>query len=154
MTDSDVMTEIYTITSAGETEYGSVNFNDAKWSNIDVYTSTNSTYTGDNIIFTKVRIVADFQSDLSAKPISEITGNTTEWLINITNNKLSVKLGTPSASYFTFPDGINITDDLQLFWISGFVDAANKKSIGLVKITPEGNGLNTYFVYANKECKC
>jgi len=132
---------------------GSINFSDAKWRDIDVFTVTwedgvppsSNPYNGGNKNFTKVRPL--FLDVEGKESFSAVSNNPTEWNINIANNKLSVALGTPDkvSPSTIIPDNLKTPADLKVVLYQGFEDGNDAISL---------YDLDTYaitiFVYADK----
>jgi|GEM_PF-2343449 len=122
-----------------EPDNGSINFSDAKWSNITVYNRDGSTpYNGSDVTFTK----ADDST------FSEVSSNPSAWNIKIENNKLSIALGNPnkedhSANFF--PEGVN-PDGLKIFTTSIFI---NDNSNHIMLADPNTRAY-IWFIYSDK----
>ena len=135
---------------------GGINFNDAKWKNLDVYVAVYSNhtyshsdpYTGGAKTFSKA-ILTGTQEAVSLSAISSATNN---WNINIgSNNKFSVALGNPDKATpaSSIPDSINKQPaDLKLVLIDGFVDDSGN---AIYWFDPAGEFIDmVVFAYANK----
>jgi len=120
----------------------SINFSDAKWSNIDVYNSDGSAlYNGSDKTLTKVRgiIFGDEGESFSA-----ISNNPAAWNVKIINKKLSIALGFPdkAAHSSLIPDSIN-PDGLKVVFFMMFEDD-NDNYISLHDSTSDKQILFTY----------
>jgi len=122
---------------------GSIDFSDAKWRDIDVYSDESAPYNGSNKTFTKVGDPAG-----NTVPFSEVSSNSDAWNIKIENNKLSIVLGTPNLAEHSsvIPDSIN-PDDLKVVFYQTFQDD-NGSTIHLSNYDDDIKYI--FFVYADK----
>jgi len=131
---------------------GSINFSDAKWSNINVLkhtfdeanqVSTFTPYNGSNKIFTKVIL-----DSMDPESFSEISSNPSEWNIKIENNKLSISLGIPdlAAHFEDIHDSVN-PDGLKVVINRFFRDDKDKT---LALIDPASDSTSIWFAHADK----
>ena len=122
---------------------GSINFSDAKWSNIDVYNSDGSAiYNGSDVAITKVG------NSTGGEPFSEVSSNPTAWNIKIVDNKLSIALGTPDLAAHSadlIPDSVN-PDGLKVVCYQNFKDDNG----GSISLYDPNAAYYVYFTHADK----